>query len=395
MNRQLSFGKNKASAGGKQWVHPAEALLKGHIVYNVKFLGHVEVDEPKGIEVVKDAIRKMKFNKDLKKAEGQKPPKVELTVSVDGLTVQEPKYKVIQHKYPLHRISYCADDKSDKRMFTFIAKEADGAQHHCFVFYSEKCAEEITLTIGQAFDLAYKKFMESSTKDMDMKKQFLLLQKKVQSLTQENLDLKARVADLERLVDPAKLEEFDKNKESILAASGSPPRHTAPVVGRRLENLMMPDDATYAQPQTNGHASVSASAPPGGHMPFLAPPPPVPPRNNMGSPGFAPTPAGQPAPGGMPVDLFGAQPFSPAAGAPGGPAGDPFAGGDPFATGGRAADPFGMPSFTPSSGPSSQDLDKQLMNMDRELMDLQSGFSAGLSMGTEDFSLDELDPLKK
>ena len=34
------------------------------------------------------------FNKDLKKAEGQKPPKVELTISVDGVTVQEPKYKV-------------------------------------------------------------------------------------------------------------------------------------------------------------------------------------------------------------------------------------------------------------------------------------------------------------
>ncbi len=40
-------------------------------------------------------------------------------------------------------------------------------------------AEEITLTVGQAFDLAYKRFLESSSKDMDVKKQFLLLQKKV------------------------------------------------------------------------------------------------------------------------------------------------------------------------------------------------------------------------
>ena len=44
-------------------------------------------------------------------------------------------------------------------------------------FFSQ--AEEITLTIGQAFDLAYKKFMETSGKDIDMKKQFILLQKKV------------------------------------------------------------------------------------------------------------------------------------------------------------------------------------------------------------------------
>ena len=40
-------------------------------------------------------------------------------------------------------------------------------------------AEEITLTIGQAFELAYRKFLDTSSKDMDTKKQYLLLQKKV------------------------------------------------------------------------------------------------------------------------------------------------------------------------------------------------------------------------
>ena len=40
-------------------------------------------------------------------------------------------------------------------------------------------AEEITLTIGQAFDLAYKRFLEKSAKDGNKAKQNLLLQKKV------------------------------------------------------------------------------------------------------------------------------------------------------------------------------------------------------------------------
>ena len=61
-----------------------------------QFLGFVEVESSKGTETVKEAIRKMKFNKQIKKAEGQKTPKVELTISVDGVTVQEPKYKVSQ-----------------------------------------------------------------------------------------------------------------------------------------------------------------------------------------------------------------------------------------------------------------------------------------------------------
>ena len=65
------------------------------VVKNRQIHRNVEVDKPKGTEVVKDAIRKMKFNKQIKKAEGQKPPKVELTISVDGVTIQDPKTKVI------------------------------------------------------------------------------------------------------------------------------------------------------------------------------------------------------------------------------------------------------------------------------------------------------------
>lgn len=33
---------------------------------------------------------------------------------------------------------------------------ADSEGHECFVFVSNKLASDITLTIGQAFDLAYK-----------------------------------------------------------------------------------------------------------------------------------------------------------------------------------------------------------------------------------------------
>ena len=40
-------------------------------------------------------------------------------------------------------------------------------------------AEEITLTLGQAFNLAYQRFLDSSNKNVDMKKQLLMLQKKV------------------------------------------------------------------------------------------------------------------------------------------------------------------------------------------------------------------------
>ncbi|UYV60995.1 GULP1, partial [Cordylochernes scorpioides] len=49
-------------------------------------------------------------------------------------------HQVITDQYPLHRISYCADDKSDKKFFSFVAKESEEKEkpHRCFVFISDK-----------------------------------------------------------------------------------------------------------------------------------------------------------------------------------------------------------------------------------------------------------------
>ena len=70
--------------------------------------------------MVKQGIQKLKFNQQLKKSEGSKTPKAELTISIEGVAIQEPKTKKILHQYPLHKISYCADDKAEKRFFSFL-----------------------------------------------------------------------------------------------------------------------------------------------------------------------------------------------------------------------------------------------------------------------------------
>ncbi|XP_028924888.1 PTB domain-containing engulfment adapter protein 1 isoform X5 [Ornithorhynchus anatinus] len=191
MNRAFNRKKDKA------WMHTPEALSKHYIPYNAKFLGSTEVDQPKGTEVVKDAVRKLKFARHIKKSEGQKTPKVELQISIYGVKILEPKTKGIQHNCQLHRISFCADDKTDRRIFTFICKDSESNKHLCYVFDSEKCAEEITLTIGQAFDLAYRKFLESGGKDVETRKQIAGLQKRIQDLETENVELKNKVQHLE------------------------------------------------------------------------------------------------------------------------------------------------------------------------------------------------------
>jgi len=211
--------KEKKSKEDKKWLHRPENLTSGHIAYLVKFLGSTEVDQPKGIEVVKDGIRKLKFSQQLKKAEGAKTPKAELTVSVDGVTIQEPKTKKIQHQYPLNRISYCADDKAEKRFFSFIAKEADSEKHTCFVFVSDKLAEEITLTIGQAFDLAYKRFISGKGTEPETEK--------IARLERANTELRKRLTEVGALVDLAQMSDYlAKNNIAELAVVGEqePPK---------------------------------------------------------------------------------------------------------------------------------------------------------------------------
>ena len=173
------------------------------------------MDKPKGIDVVKQGIQKLKFSQQLKKSESGsavKTPKVELTVSVDGVVIQEPKTKKLLHKYPLHKISYCADDKAEKRFFSFIAKE-DGNDHTCFVFVSDKLAEEITLTIGQAFELAYKKFLDTSNKDKEAKKAQLVMEKRLELLEAENAELKRRLKDIAVIKGMQDVQEYMKKHD--------------------------------------------------------------------------------------------------------------------------------------------------------------------------------------
>jgi len=208
-NKQTASAEKekKKSEKSKKWLHKPENLSSGPVAFLVKFLGSTVVDQPKGIEVVKEGIRKLKFNQQLKKSEGTKTPKVELTISVDGLAVLEPKSKKIQHQYPLHRISYCADDKAEKRFFSFIAAEPDSATHTCYVFVSDRLAEEITLTMGQAFDLAYTRFIMGRAAEPESQK--------IARLERETNGLRERLLDLASMLEKSKLVEY-MEKNNIL-----------------------------------------------------------------------------------------------------------------------------------------------------------------------------------
>lgn len=414
--------RHSHKGGVREWIHPPDTLQRGHIAYLVKFLGNTEVEQAKGIDVVKEGIRKLKFTSQIKKSEGTKPPKVELTISIDGVAIQEPKTKRILHQYPLHRISYCADDKAEKKFFSFIAKEADVDKHMCFVFVSDKLAEEITLTIGQAFDLAYRRFLESSGRDLEMRKQLMILQKKIQSLEEENKELKQRLADLQKLqnnnaVDTHKVTDLclvngdartegspntpdlvAKQATSVLSLPAVPPRpqtktilspsqelfnelgSTLPCVGTKLENLSL-DEFEDFNPRANGDDTPLSPSLNGllSPVPCLQPPPlPAPVLNgndrvNLPSHNVSADQG---------KDLFGAEPFAPC------PVPSLNSQYPP------ATDPFGMGDFGQiPSHLGAHELETAIGVLDKRISEMRDGFKRGISFGNDDFSLESLDPL--
>nr|CAI5844037.1 unnamed protein product [Callosobruchus analis] len=419
-------GKTSATNGERKWIHPPEALQKGHIAYLVKFLGNTVVDQPKGIEVVKEGIRKLRFSQQLKKSEtGAKTRKVELTISIDGVTIQEPRSHTILHQFPLHRISYCADDKGEKKFFSFIAKQPNQLDneaedsHECFVFISDKLAEEITLTIGQAFELAYKRFLETSGKDLESQRRAMITQQKIKRLEQENNVYKQRLLEMSQFSN-IKLEldqylrkndiknileiknESDKsnhvNNNVVTQTNGItkelldlnsengnappvPPRSfdNTPSVGTKLEGLLLNeldhDDDFDPRSFENNHLGLSNNTNGNStHPPLIAPPPKAPRRGNLSLSVNETSKTNQ--------DIFGTHPFNASSDAT-----------TPTSiTSGKILDPFEMGDFGTAATP--QDIENAIGLLDKRIMEMKTGFSRGISFGNDDFSLESLDPLK-
>ncbi|KAK0416846.1 hypothetical protein QR680_012715 [Steinernema hermaphroditum] len=240
--------KYASASGGKQWIHPPDVLTNGRVEYTVKMLGKTEVSEAKGTQVIRDAIHQIKFKLHIDRGitgnSGAKLQKVDIQINIEGVTVLDSKTKMIISKYPLHRISFCADDKQDKRVFSFIAK-VDGAEqkHVCYVFLSDKMAEKITLTIGEAFDLAYQKFIDNNGRELENKKQFIVLRKRIAELEAENTTLKEELAALYRMQ----------------PQSAAPPAPTPPPA---LPSSPMPKYPPPALPSEHYATPVSLAPPP-------------------------------------------------------------------------------------------------------------------------------------
>ncbi|KAL7890670.1 hypothetical protein AOLI_G00001460 [Acnodon oligacanthus] len=374
MNRAFSRRKDKPI------MHNPEALVKHHVAYSAKFLGITEVDQPKGTDVVRIAVRKLKFQRHIKKSEGQKIPKVELQISIYGVKILDPKTKEIQHNCQLHRMSFCADDKTDKRIFTYICTEPETKRHLCYVFDSDKCAEEITVAIGQAFDLAYKKFLESGGKDVETRKQIGNLQKRIQDLEMENSKLKKQLQDLE--------DQLTSNQSSPqLHVNSSNEGHT---LQRPSALFCWADDVTSLSSLDISSVTLTPASSPDSNQSagLLTPPPAKPAHFQPASDCSVPRPrAGSIPARASSTDIFDMVPFTPASSLSRIPNGNGTPPLPPLPPKEKGIDLFGAVPFDPFIC----GLADYTPDIQSKLDEMQEGFKMGLTLEGTVFSLDQVD----
>ncbi|XP_048585041.1 ankyrin repeat and sterile alpha motif domain-containing protein 1B isoform X2 [Nematostella vectensis] len=157
LNSEVLKKKTEERKKENRWHHEPEVLLKGSVNYTTQYLGSHMVKEISGVTSTIDACRKMR----LSTAKLQKVPSVILSISVNGIKFIDARSRLLVSHHDMKNVSYITQDPEDKCVFAYIAKDAKIDKHYCHVFRVEKkeLSDEVTMSIGQAFELAYEQFM--------------------------------------------------------------------------------------------------------------------------------------------------------------------------------------------------------------------------------------------
>lgn len=137
----------------ENWTDTRETLLEG-MVFSLKYLGMTLVERPKGEELSAAAVKRIVATA---KASGKKLQKVTLKVSPRGIILTDSLTSQLIENVSIYRISYCTADKMHDKVFAYIAQSqhSESLECHAFLCTKRKVAQAVTLTVAQAFKVAF------------------------------------------------------------------------------------------------------------------------------------------------------------------------------------------------------------------------------------------------
>ncbi|XP_043997908.1 low density lipoprotein receptor adapter protein 1b isoform X1 [Gambusia affinis] len=159
-----SWGAGRHKKLPENWTDTRETLVEG-MVFHLKYLGVTMVEQPKGEELSAAAVKRIVATA---KASGKKLQKVTLTVSPRGIILYDSASNQLIENISIYRISYCTADKMHDKVFAYIAQSQhnETLECHAFLCSKRKMAQAVTLTVAQAFRVAFE-FWQSSKEDKE------------------------------------------------------------------------------------------------------------------------------------------------------------------------------------------------------------------------------------
>ncbi|KAM4625453.1 low density lipoprotein receptor adapter protein 1b [Polymixia lowei] len=148
-----SWGVGRHKKLPENWTDTRETLLEG-MVFQLKYLGVTLVEQPKGEELSAAAVKRIVATA---KASGKKLQKVTLTVSPRGIILYDSASNQLIENISIYRISYCTADKMHDKVFAYIvqSQQNETLECHAFLCTKRKVAQAVTLTVAQAFRVAF------------------------------------------------------------------------------------------------------------------------------------------------------------------------------------------------------------------------------------------------
>ncbi|XP_052000956.1 protein numb homolog isoform X2 [Xyrauchen texanus] len=139
-----------------QWQTDEEAVRGGKCSFAVKYLGHVEVDESRGMHICEEAVKRLKTDRKFFKGffakAGKKAVRAVLWVSADGLRVVDDKTKDLILDQTIEKVSFCAPDRNFEHAFSYICRDGTTRRWICHCFMAIKdSGERLSHAVGCAF----------------------------------------------------------------------------------------------------------------------------------------------------------------------------------------------------------------------------------------------------
>lgn len=149
----------------ENWDSLREPVVEG-VTFYCKYLGSCLVEEAKGEVATAEAIKKII---QAAKQTSSTPQRVALNVSLRGITAEDTTTNQLLMQTSIYSISYCSADAHYDHVFAYIANnDNDTCECHAYLCPKRKMAQAVTVSIAQAFELAYESWkMETAGTSRD------------------------------------------------------------------------------------------------------------------------------------------------------------------------------------------------------------------------------------